>query len=517
MGIRSKPSVMLWILSFFLALAGRMEAGNAAPAAQSTPYAEIPWPTEGWQSATPESQGMDSPTLATAFDYIRQNHVSIHSLLIARNGKILLDASFYPFRDGQLHDLASVTKSVTCTLIGIAIGKNKLKGLRQPVLPLFPGRTAANRNTRKEQMTIEDLLTMTSGLDCSNKQHEITLRQMRLSKDWIQFMLDLPMAAVSGRKFEYCSGGMHLLSAILTQATGANALEFARSELFEPLGIHTSAWPADPDNNSYGWGDLHLLPRDMAKIGYLWLNQGRWKDRQLIPADWMRAASQVHSQAEWGTSYGYGLWVYPDRNPPIFEGLGRGGQRISVVPAKNLVVVFTGGGFEPGDIGTIIGQSIKSDTPLPENPTAFAALQAASRSAAQPPATQPVPVLPEISKSISGKAYALSDNDLGLKSLSLAFSKPSEATIILKFSDGRTEEKPIGLDGVPRQSPGSFDLPVFLQGSWEGSDTFVLDYDEAANINAYRFRMTFKNNSMSGEITERTGLNGTKLTGVSPR
>ncbi|HYX69612.1 MAG TPA: serine hydrolase [Terriglobales bacterium] len=508
------------ILAVFFLLAALL--GTTALAQESSPPPAVDkayWPTQGWRSSTPEAQGMDSEALAQAFDYVRQHQIPIHSLLIVRNGYVVLDAYFYPFQEGQVHDGASMTKSITSTLIGIAIGEHKLKSVRQPVLSAFPERNIGNRDPRKDRMTIEHLLTMTSGLDCHVEHAEITLRQMDQSKDWVQFMLDLPMVAEPGSKFEYCSGGMHLLSGVISQTTGNSALEFARRELFQPLGIEDVIWPSDPQGVSRGWGDLHLQPRDMAKIGYLWLNQGRWEGRQIIPTEWMQAATQAHSHPNFGSGeYGYGFWVYPQRDPFIYEALGRGGQRISVVPAKNLVVVFTGGEFEPGDIGKFIGESIKSDQRLPENAAGVARLAATVRAAAAPPTATPPPAAPatSISQTISGRNYMVEANPLGLKSLSLTFSGPAEAIARLEFVDGRVEQRPLGLDGVPRLSPsGRFGLPVALQGRWESSSTFVFDYDEVANINCYRFRLTFAGNDVSIDLSEKTGLVEAKFHGKS--
>jgi CubicO group peptidase (beta-lactamase class C family) len=490
---------LLLIFTTLLAAAqARAQARQNAPSTN--------WPTRGWRSSSPEAQGMDSAKLAEAFDFIREHKIPIHSLLIVRNGNIVLDSYFYPFQSDQLHDGASMTKSVTSTLIGIAIGQRKLSGVSQSVLSLFPQRTIANRDERKEQVTIEHLLTMTSNLDCRS-QHEITLSEMMQSKDWVEFMLDLPMSKDSGNKFVYCSGGMHLLSGIISQTTGVSALEFARRELFRPLGINDVVWPGDPNRITHGWGDLHLRPRDWAKLGYLWLNHGRWEDRQLVPVDWMEAATQVHSRASWGDQYGYGFWIHPERKPPEFEALGRGGQRVSVLPALNLIVVFTGGEFEPGDIGKFIGQSLKSDKPLPENPAGGARLGKATSEALRPPASQPVVPEPPISKTVSGKSYHLESNPIDLKSFSVTFSGSNEAVVRLEFTNGRIEQRPVGLDEVPRISPGGrFGLPVALNGAWETNDTFVLEYNEVANINSYFFRMTFSGNDVSVQLKEKTGL-----------
>jgi hypothetical protein len=228
----------------------------------------------------------------------------------------------------------------------------------------------------------------------------------------------------------------------------------------------------------------------------------------------MRAATQVHSRASWGDEYGYGIWVYPDRKPPIYEANGRGGQRVTVVPAANLVVVFAGGEFEPGDIGNLIGRSIKSEKQLPENPSGAAQLAKSIRDAARPPVAGSVGEQESISREISGKTYQLENNPVGLKSLSVSFTQGSEALIRLGFLDGRTEQRPVGLDGVPRLSAnGRFGLPVALSGAWESARTFVLNYDEAANINSYHFRLTFSGDSVSVGLKEDTGLTDFKFNG----
>ncbi len=485
-----------------------------ADAANARPQ-ETYWPTHGWRYSSPEAQGMDSAVLADAFDYVRDQHAPIHSLTIVRNGYVVVDAYFWPYHDGQLHDLASATKSVTSTLAGIAISKHELE-LRQPLTSVFDRQRIENLDERKKRLTIEHLLTMTSGLDCDASHGEITLSRMRASANWARFMLDLPMRDEPGSHFEYCSGGMHLLSAAITKATGQSALDFARRELFAPLGIANAAWPADGQGISYGWGDLHLEPRDMAKIGYLWLNHGRWEDRQLVSKEWMRAAIQAQSGPEDSDEkYGYGLWVAPNRQPQLFEANGRGGQRISVTPEKNIVVVFTGGEFEPGDIGRYILRAIKSDQPLPENPSAANRLAAAEKDAARPP--HPVSFMPPLANTVSGKRYTLSENPLGLKSFVLTFSGADVAQIQLELGNRRDPPRPVGLDGVPRVSAeGNFGMPVAVSGRWESSNTFLVDYNEIGNINMYRFRLRFSGDGVVVELSERSRvIQGARFHGTS--
>ena len=171
------------------------------------------WPTGGWQSSNPEEQGMDSKLLAEGLDFLKEHREEyhLHSLLVIRHGYIVADVYFHPFAPGMMHDLASVTKSFTATLLGIAIDKDYIESVQQPVLDFFPERTIANLDADKEAITVEDLLTMRSGFECINRPTEVTLFQMMESPDWIQFTLDLPMAEAPGTRFIYCSSNSHLL------------------------------------------------------------------------------------------------------------------------------------------------------------------------------------------------------------------------------------------------------------------------------------------------------------------
>ena len=190
---------------------------------------------DSWRAATPESQGVDSAALADAIESARQRGLNIHSFLLVRNGVLIAEAYFFPY-DGQTpHDIASVTKPITGTLIGLVIEQGKIESVSQPMLTLFAGRNTANVDERKQRVMVKHLLTMSSGLACKAQAGEPTLWEMLSAPDNAQFMLDLPMVAEPGSNYVYCSGGMHLLSAALKQRTGMNAEAFARKHLFAPL------------------------------------------------------------------------------------------------------------------------------------------------------------------------------------------------------------------------------------------------------------------------------------------
>src|SRR5438552_5660667 len=266
--------------------------------------------TSEWTTASPEEVGFDSAALNEMFDHVCAQKVPVHSVQIVRHGKLVLDAYFYPYNSEMRHDVASVTKSVTSTLIGLAVQKGFIRDVQQPVLSLFPNRPVANSDAKKQKLTLEHLLTMQAGWDCGFEAKEARLFEMRRSADWLQFMLDLPMVAEPGTRFAYCSGNPHVLSTILSQATGTNALAFARRELFEPLGIRDVAWPADPRGNTHGWGDLQMHPRDMARLGQLFLQRGRWGGRQILSAAWVHVATRAHvARTTNRDHYGYSWWV----------------------------------------------------------------------------------------------------------------------------------------------------------------------------------------------------------------
>jgi len=297
------------------------------------------WPTQGWRTSTPEEQGMDSMILAAMMEAIQHENYEIDSVIVIRNGYLVVDATVYPFDQDTKHIIHSCTKSIVSLLIGIAIDRGYIEDLQTPVLDFFPGRTVDNMDANKEKMTLENLLTMTSGFKCRDSYiyRWSGLNKMRESKDWIQFMLDLPMVETPGTTFEYCNGSSFLLSAIIAETTGISALEFAKKYLFGPLGITDVIWPTNHQGINIGWGELRMLPQDLAKIGYLYLWGGQWDGEQIVPSSWVEDSTRKHISATLEDGYGYQWWV---DDSGIYMALGYGGQFVFVVPEKDMVVVF---------------------------------------------------------------------------------------------------------------------------------------------------------------------------------
>jgi CubicO group peptidase (beta-lactamase class C family) len=479
------------------------------------------WPTEGWRTSTPEEQGMDSELLAKACAFVREQELHVHSMLIIRHGYLVVDAYFPPFSPGIMHDIASCTKSFTTSLIGIAIDKGFINSVKQPVMDLFSKHKIANMDTPKKSMTLEHLLTMTSGLSCFHMPGEITLQKMLQSQDWVQFTLDLAMNEPPGTRFEYCSPCSHLLSAIIQENTGLSTLDFARKHLFEPLGISEVIWPTDPQGINHGWGDLHLTPHDMAKLGYLYLNNGLWQGKQIISPRWIAAAIKKHSSPPPDIypvfGYGYQWWL---TTPDIYYADGRGGQMILVVPEADTVVVFTGGiaGSEVPKrdemLFSLVAPSVKSPSSLPVNPYGVALLESFSRQASiyQTKSDPPLPLSP-LSRQVSEQIYLLEDNLFGWQAFSLAFQEKNEATFI-PILNGIPYKLTLGLDNVFRINPRArFDLPALLKGSWEGDNIFNLFWDEVANINRWEMKFAFQDDKVIVQIQEPTQQGNIEISG----
>jgi CubicO group peptidase (beta-lactamase class C family) len=481
---------------------------------QEHPY----WPTRAWIASTPEQQGLDSEALVTALGVIKTNKLPIHSLLVIRNGYLVLEAYFYPYSGKTLHAWASVTKSVTSTLIGLAIDEGCINGTQQNVLDFFP-ESRETLSGAKRRITVGDLLMMSTGLECGYRPGEFEALAMQRSSNFVAAVLQLPMHAEPGSEFSYCSGGMHLLSAIVTRATGISALEFARERLFEPLGIQEVIWPADPQGITYGWSDLRMHPRDMAKIGYLYLRKGEWEGTHILSSDWVRRSSSRQIDVPKGDAdYGYGWWIGPRNFIGMYQAAGRGGQRVVVWPERDLVVIVNGAGLDPGQLAPLLLPSLKSDHALPENLPAYERLREKVSLAIRPPQPSLPPELPTRAREISGRKYVLEPNPLDIRMISLTFEGQDEARLNLQVWN-KELTVPVGLDGVYRFSaPNPSDPTLAIKGHWASNDDFVIDYTEADGISHYRVTNVFVADKITMRIDDLTGLFPAQvITGLSHR
>jgi CubicO group peptidase (beta-lactamase class C family) len=499
----------------FLLIAFLIGCMPAAPTPKPPEY----WPTEGWRSSTPEEQGMDSEMLAQMVEHVKQEKLDLHSLLVVRNGYLVSELYVYPYSAGQAHWVFSVTKSVVGTLVGIAIGQGYIKDVHQTLFSLLPDQEAANLDEEKKAITLGDLLTMTSGLDC-NENRDPGKAFMEASQNWVQFMLDQPVVAHHGSTFNYCTSSVQLLSAVLQNATGMSARQFANQTLFAPLGIQPALearWPSDPQGVSIGGYGLALTPREMAKLGFLFLNQGQWDGQTVVPAEWVAVSTTSHANRGDQKEYGYLWWIGPQGK--WYAALGRGGQHIFVYPAENLVVVFTANLPYTNNADLIplqelldqyILPAMKSDEPLPTNPEGLTRLEAGIQALAQPERSSPQP-LPVIATQISGKTYTLEENPFGWHTITFSFPEGAdEATVTIN-----SLQITIGLDNLYRIVMGpDGTFPQGFRGQWENGDTFVVESILLGQMTQTMSRVQFSQDAIHIAWQEKYSGSGVEIPGA---
>lgn len=314
---------------------------------------------DGWPTASVESVGLSAPRLDSMEAAIRSGAFKkVTSVLIARRGKLAFE-TYFDGTAADLRDTRSATKSITGMLVGIAIDKGFLAGVDAPILPFFQDKQPVKHpDPRKDAMTVEDFLTMSSPLECDdwNGFSRGNEERMYLIEDWVKFTLDLPIRGVmttgsklpdasTGRRFSYCTAGASTLGAVLERATHSPVPEFAERHLFSPLGIRESQWVFSPMGLAQTGGGLRLRSRDLLKLAQLYANGGLWDRTRVVSESWVKASTRSHSRIDDRTEYGYFWWLrrFGSGEHPhtAFYMTGNGGQKVAVFPEIDLVTAIT--------------------------------------------------------------------------------------------------------------------------------------------------------------------------------
>jgi hypothetical protein len=341
------------------------------------------WPTREWAKSGPQKVGLDEGALAALdADLGNGKYPLVDSFEVFRCGKKVFaakydhdyaqiygkeaktrgplnarltgpynyfDPAWHPYYHGtQLHSMQSVSKTLSSVIIGAAMLRGDFKaGLDTPVLKYFDAAKVKNLDERKRRMTLRHVLTMTAGLDWTENVPYDDPRSdsslMEATDDWVQYVIDKPMAAEPGRVFNYSSGVSELLAHIFLKETGQDIDTYGEKYLFQPLGIE-HYWKRTPLGAVDTEGGLYLRGSDLAKIGYLYLHDGTWDGKQIVPTQWVKESVAPFIQAEEDYKYGFKWWLLPRKDSPQFVWMARGfgGQELMVFPEEGLIVVFTG-------------------------------------------------------------------------------------------------------------------------------------------------------------------------------
>lgn len=345
----TKPSAALWLAVLIGAIV-------------SLGCARVLLAQSEWKTADPASAGFSPERLRALEGAVADGEFpGLGSVLVGRGGALVYE-KYLAGDHTTLRDTRSATKTVTSMLIGIAIQEGKLEGAEARVLPLFPEkRPVGNPDPRKEAITVEDFLTMSSLLECDdwNNFSRGNEERMYLVEDWLGFALGLPIKGFPpwatkpehseyGRSFSYCTAGVFALGQVLARAAGMPVAEFANSRLFGPLGIKEVSWPFSPLGQAQTGGGLKLRSRDLLKLAQLYLDGGRWKDGQLVAPEWVAVSTRPHVRIDEDTEYGYLWWLRRFGDGESYRALlmsGNGGNKVVVLPELDQVAVITSTNF----------------------------------------------------------------------------------------------------------------------------------------------------------------------------
>ena len=348
----------------------RDNAPGYYPAPEDTRYQyRTPLNTgDGWATAPADTVGMSTADLQSLVQSILDTKTDslitpyIHSVLVARQGKLVLEEYFYGYHADRVHDLRSASKTITALLAGQAFDAVAGFDSGSPVYQQFTKPIPQDESTpHRSALRASHLLSMSSGFDCDDNNdnspgNENTMQEQAAELDWWEYTLALPMTAKPGSQGSYCSGGINLLGGLISKVQDTSLQTLFFQGLAEPLSISRYHMNLDPMGRGYAGGGLRMRPRDFLKIGQVLANQGRWQDTQIVSAEWIEQMLQSHTSIYADGDYGYGIWTgtlpYRGESIPVYSATGNGGQLLIVIPSLEMVVGFTGGNY--GDFRTWI-------------------------------------------------------------------------------------------------------------------------------------------------------------------
>ena len=421
--------------------------------------------------STPEEQGVPSKALIELFDAMHNmEQTDIHSMIVMRHGKVVGEFYPAPFAPQYQHTQYSSSKTLVSLAAGIAIDENRLR-LTDRVALFFPEYLPDSISANLAQMTLEDLLTMQSGI-----KPDWAMRSK--GTEWIRTFLSKDVKNVPGEVFAYDSMVTYMISAIVQKATGKTVLEYLKEKLFAPMNITKVNWETSPEGvNTGGWG-LHIQSESLAKVGQMWLDNGVWDGKQLVSKEWISQMSSKHAN---GGDYGYGYQVWMCKYPGAVRADGALGQYVIVVPEKDVVIVLTEASFTNGkpQRGLIWDKFLPqlADGPLPASKDyELLKKKQASYTLEIPSGKEKSSVM----KKLAGKKISVPKNKYGWKEVVFEQGADKQLLMHLTKTDGTTYTQPMGykkwatceIAGLPLYSINPIDWHRGLEGPFYGAAAY---------------------------------------------
>jgi CubicO group peptidase (beta-lactamase class C family) len=464
--------------------AGSLAANGPIAPAAARPFAPGPLPR-----STPEQQGISSASIRAFLAAIAASGQEFHSIMVIRHGHVVAEGWWSPFSAQQHQQLYSLSKSFTGTAIGMAAGERRLS-IEDPVISFFPNDRPATISNNLAKLKVKHLLSMSVGQDKDSIQ---IIEKSPAGDTWEKTFLGLPVVFEPGTHFLYNSGASYMLSSIISKVTGKSVHEYLKPRLYEPLGITGATWTENAEGVNMGASNLRIRTEDIGKLGQLYLQQGNWKDQQLVSREWVALATKKEiettgrNDSSWGFGYGYQFWMNPTGG---FRADGAYGQYSMVFPDKDTVVVVTSESADKeSTMHTVwdhLYPALTDNATLPPNAAEHDQLQKELKTLAlEPPQFG---TRSPMEAALSEKKYMLDKNEFNAKAVSFRFT--GDKTIFTVMEDGKPDiviacgtNKWI-MEGNRKPSAHSlfslrridFDSPVAASAGWKDDHTLVLTF-----------------------------------------
>lgn len=493
---------------------------DSSPRPQST--------VEQLPTSAPEARGIPSSAIQTFVDAVDRRIDALHSLVLVRHGHVVARGWWQPYRSDSPHLMFSVSKSFTSTAVGLAVAEGRLS-VDDPVLPFFPDATPREVGPHLAALRVRHLLTMSTG----HSEETVTRLVPELDDDWVKAILAQPIDRPPGSHFVYNNAASYLLSAIVQRVTGVTLLEYLRSRLFEPLGIVDPTWETCPRGISAGGWGLSLRTDELARFGELYLREGVWRGKQVVPREWVREATapQVDNsggdrQSDWQQGYGYQFWRC---RHGAYRGDGAFGQFCLVLPEQDAVLAMTGGLTDMQAVLDLVWEHLvpaMGPVPLAPNGEAWGRLE--RRLAGLRLAPMPGQASSPIAVRVSGRTYrVVADQppvswpiyqDHSVETIALHLDAEGCRFVI---HDDRGEHEIVG--GYGEWRVGSTTLvptgrtPVAASGAWSDDETYVLRVCAYETPFIRTFTCRFEGEELTVTSTDNVGFGPTEFPPIRAR
>ncbi|MCW3116397.1 MAG: serine hydrolase [Chitinophagaceae bacterium] len=466
--------------------------------------------------SVPEKEGVSSASIINFLDAARKSKNEFHSFMMLRHGNVIAEGWWNPYRADLKHTMYSCSKSFTATAIGFAV-QEKLLTVNDKVISFFPTELPDTISPYLAELTVRDVLSMSDGQD-----PDPTFTIIMRDSNWVKTFLATPIVHEPGKEFLYNTLGTYMLSAIVQKATGQKVLDYLRPRLFEPLGIQDIDWEEDTKGiNTGGWG-LRINTEGMAKFGQLFLQKGKWKDKQILPVAWIEEASTMKimqdpeatqskkDSSDWMQGYCYQMWRCRYN---AYRGDGAYGQFIIVMPEQDAVIAITAETPDMQNEINLVWQyllpAIQQDK-LPVNKTMTANLKRKLHALALPLSLKSSSVM---ASSIAGKTFDLEPNEKHLQNITFNFNgnicrvilKSDTAVHTLDFGAGSWQKAETNKPGPSLLSTAKENFTVLARSKvagsyhWNDKDTLelVMRYIESPHTETFICRFDKKNLSLT--------------------